>query len=80
MLLRHFSLQLTNFVCIRLTCIIEIYQELRVSASRVNGDEAYQWERANFDPLQNRYPLTDRQNLPQVIMLDCWRPIYLCQI
>ena len=35
----------------------------------VNGDWHCQWDKANFDPLQNRYPLTDLQKLSQVITL-----------
>jgi len=33
----------------------------------VNGDWLCQWERAIFDPLQNRHPSTDHQKLSQVI-------------
>jgi len=41
--------------------LVNVFTGCAVAPACVNGDWLSQWERAIFDPLQNRHPLTDRQ-------------------
>ena len=46
--------------------------------ARGNGHWLCQWERAIFDPPQNRHPSTDHQKICHRWLR--WRPLRLCQI
>jgi len=68
---------LCNWPLKRLLAFLKLSRD-GLRGSSVNGDWLSQWEMAVFDPLQNRHPLTSRQNI-------CHRwsrrwPLQLCQI